>query len=179
VSGTLETQRLLLVPWSVDDVALLAELSSDSHVTRYIGRGRPWTAAQAIEVSDRQADHWHEHGFGWRIAIEKTSGESIGFIALNFMEPGTALVDPGTYEIGWWLGPGAWGRGYAGEGGRAVRDDAFQRLGAPDLTARIQPANAASIGVSRSLGLTHRFDTTGRHGEPVSIFRLEAPGQLT
>ena len=172
---TLETERLLLMPWTPDDVGLLSNLGRDPRVVRYIGRGHPWTAAEVLEVSDAQVDHWREHGFGWRVAMEKRTGEPIGFMALNIMHPDITGLEPQIHDIGWWLNPTAWGQGYAKEGAGAVRDHAFTTLAAPHLTARIRPANAASIGVSLSLGMTHLFDTTGRHGEAVSIFRRDAP----
>ena len=147
-SHVLETERLLLRPWTSEDVALLAALSSNPRVTRYIGLGHTWTALKAITVSDRALTHWREHGFGWRVVIHVASGTEIGLLALNLMGPGTAGLEPEEHELGWWLSPEHWGHGYANEAARAVADDAFTSLGAPHLTARIQPENAASIQVA-------------------------------
>jgi RimJ/RimL family protein N-acetyltransferase len=72
--------------------------------------------------------------------------------------------------------PGSGGRGYATEGGRAIVEEAFTRLGAPSVVARIQHANVASIRVAAALGLQHERDTAGRLGEPIRILRLRAPG---
>lgn len=167
----LETERLLLRPWVAEDVALLAALSSNPRVTRYIGLGHTWTALKAITISDRALEHWRQHGFGWRVVIEVTSGAEIGLMALNLMGAGTAGLEPDEHEIGWWLSPEHWGRGYATEGARAVADDAFASVGAPHLTARILPENAASIQVASSIGMRFQFNTVAEPGVMVAVYR--------
>jgi RimJ/RimL family protein N-acetyltransferase len=172
VGEDLETERLRLRPWSDSDAELLARLSADPRVVRYVGDGRCWTAERVAEVSGRMTEHWRAHGFGWRVAVEKQSGEPVGFAALNYLGDGNAGLDPDEFEIGWWLDPPSWGRGFASEAARAVRDEAFNRVGAPRLIARIQPANDASARVARGLGMSFAFETTGRFGEPCAVYRL-------
>ena len=171
MSHVLETERLVLRPWSADDVALLAALSSNPRVTRYIGLGHTWTALKAITVSDRALSHWREHGFGWRVVIEVTSGAEIGLLALNLMGAGTAGLDPDEHEIGWWLDPQHWGHGYATEGALAVAEDAFATLEVPHLTARILPENGASIEVATRLGMSFEFNTVAEPGVTVAVYR--------
>ncbi len=165
----------MLLPWSSDDVALLADLGADRRVVRYVGLGQPWPAARAIEVSDACVRHWHDHGFGWRTIVSKRTGAKVGLLALNFLADGAVGVSADAHEIGWWLHPDHWGIGYATEAARAVADDSFQRLRFPELTARIQKPNRASIAVARSLGMTHLLDTTGRFGEPCAVYRVQRP----
>jgi RimJ/RimL family protein N-acetyltransferase len=176
-SGSLETPRLRLDPWTEAHTDLLVHLSSIPEVMRFIGPGVPWSPAHAEQVAAAKRQHWIEHGFGWRPATEKATGELVGFMALNFAGTGTAGLDPSEYEIGWWLAPQAWGRGLAREGALAVRDEAFDALSAPSVIARMQPANKPSIAVARAAGLRHAFNTTGETGEPLVIYRLTAVGQ--
>jgi RimJ/RimL family protein N-acetyltransferase len=170
----LETDRLTLSPWRVEHVELLARLAAIPEVMTYIGPGTLWSQEKAKEISNAAVSHWVEHSFGWRTATERASGRLVGFLGLNFAGEGTARVRANEYEIGWWMDPMVWGRGYAREGGRAIRDEALQSLHAPSVIARIQPANARSVTVAKSLGLTHEFDTTGKTNEPVSVYRLVA-----
>lgn len=171
---SIETERLRLDPWAHADAALLVRLSSRVPVMRYIGRGTTWSHSEAEQVAAAQRDHWGEHGFGWRVAVEKAKRQLVGFVALNFAGEGTVGLDPSEYELSWWLDPVAWGRGVAREGGRAMRDEAFQKLNAPSVVARMQPDNVASIRVAEALGLAFEFVTTGRMGEPLVIYRLGA-----
>jgi RimJ/RimL family protein N-acetyltransferase len=169
----LETERLRLEPWVPAHGGMLARLAALPEVMRYIGSGAPWTAAEAEEHSARALAHWREHGFGWRAAVERGHGATIGLIALNLAGPGIPGLAADDYEIGWWIDPEHWGRGYATEGGRAIRDEAWT-LGAPSVVARINRDNAASARVAAALGLEPEADTVDRHGRPVRIHRLLA-----
>jgi ribosomal-protein-alanine N-acetyltransferase len=174
MSKTLETARLLLSEWSENNVALLARLSGDARVVRYIGTGERWSPETAAEVSRAALEHWQAQGFGWRVALERRSAEPVGFAALNFVGEGTSGLGAREVEIGWWLLPSAWGRGFASEAARAMCEEAFTRLGVPSIVARLQPENVASARVAKRIGMTHEFETTGRHGEDVAVYRLLA-----
>ena len=168
----LETARLRLEPWAPAHAGMLARLAALPQVMRHVGAGVTWTAAEAEERSARALVHWRTHGFGWRAAVERAGGRAVGLIALNLAGPEVPELADDDYEIGWWIDPAAWGQGYATEGGRAIVAEAFSRLGAPSVVARIQPANVASTRVASALGLTPERDTVGRFGEPVRIHRL-------
>lgn len=142
---------------------------------RYIGAGGVWSAQKALEVSDRAADHWHDHHFGWRVAVSKLSGEQIGFIALDLTSPETEGLSPGQHEVGWWLDPSYWGHGYASEGAKAVRDDAFCDRNAPFLVARVRPENSASVGVTKTLGMSLTQELTAAAGYQMTIYRTDNP----
>jgi RimJ/RimL family protein N-acetyltransferase len=170
----LETPRLRLRRWAETDVALLVHLSSMPSVMRFIRSGALWSAEAAERVASEQLVHWDRHGFAWRTAIDKATGEALGFAALNFAGEGTVGLDPMEFELGWWLDPAAWGHGLARETGAAIRDEAFTRLDAPSVIARIQPGNASSIAVAEAVGLTFDFSTNERTGEAVAVYRLTA-----
>jgi RimJ/RimL family protein N-acetyltransferase len=173
---TLVTPRLRLEPWSEARAALLSELAGLPEVMRFIGDGSLWTAERARAVSAAAEEHWRRHGFGWRAIIERATGRGIGLGMLGFPGEG-AGIDPGEYEIGWWLAPGMWGRGLGREAGAALRDEAFSAaIAAPSVVARIQPGNAASLALARSLGLVVERTGTGRLGEPMLVLRLARPG---
>lgn len=171
----METHRLILRAWSEGDAPLLARLAAEPAVVRYVGDGRRWSEQRSYETSARLVEHWRAHGFGWRVAIEKSGGRAIGLIALNYIGEGTAGIAADEFEVGWWLAPTAWGRGLAVEAALAVIEEAFGRVRAPSVVARIQPANVRSTRVAERLGMSPDFDTTGRFGEPVRVYRLGFP----
>lgn len=151
---------------------MLVGLSSIAQVMRFIGSGELWSRERAEEVAEAAGRHWSDHGLGWRATTESASGKRVGFLGLNLAGEGTAGLDASEYEIGWWLTPELWGRGFAREGAAAIRDEALNTLMAPSVIARVQPANARSIAVAESAGLRRDFTTTGRSGEAVAIYRL-------
>jgi RimJ/RimL family protein N-acetyltransferase len=166
----LETARLRLERWAPRHGILLARLAALPAVMRHVGTGAAWTAEQAAEHHERALAHWRDHAFGWRAAVERDRGREIGLIALNRAEGAAGLAED-DFEVGWWLDPSVWGRGYATEGARAIIDEAFTRLQAPSVVARVQPENAASLRVAAALGLRPEADTIDRSGKPVRILR--------
>ena len=138
---------------------------------RFIGEGTPWPPERAAEVAAHAAGHWREHGFGWRVATLTETGTAVGLIALNFAGADSG-IGAGEYEIGWWLDPTAWGRGLAREGAAAVRDEAFTRLRAPGIAARVSPRNDASLAVAAAIRMARGDDSRGRFGEPIAVLRL-------
>lgn len=55
-------------------------------------------------------------------------------------------------ELGYWLTPSRWSRGYATEAGRAAVGFAFEALGATRVRSGVFAGNAASMAVQRRLG---------------------------
>ncbi|HEX8770110.1 MAG TPA: GNAT family N-acetyltransferase, partial [Acidimicrobiales bacterium] len=61
--STVETERLVLRPWSPTDIERLAAVFADPEVWRYpFGRGL--SRAESERFLDRQLQHWETHGFG-------------------------------------------------------------------------------------------------------------------
>jgi RimJ/RimL family protein N-acetyltransferase len=173
--AVIETKRLRLERWDERHTPLLVRLASTPEVMRFIGTGDPWPPLLAEDVARAERRHWEDHGFGWRAAIDRVDGRGIGLVSLNYAGEGTAGLDPGEREIGWWLEPDAWGRGLGTEGSAALRDEAFDLLAMPSIIARIQPPNRGSVGVAKALGMKFDFQTTGRSGEHLVVYRLDRP----
>lgn len=170
----LETERLRLEPWAPEHGGLIVRLSALPEVMRYIGTGETWTPARAEESHARALVHWRTHGFGWRLARTQAGGEVVGLIALNLAGDGLAGIAPDDHEIGWWIDPAFQGRGYATEGARALRAEAFEALGARRVVARVAVENAASVAVARRLGLEPTGEFPGRFGERTVVLAQTA-----
>ena len=77
----LETEQLTLRRFTADDVDNLVELDSDPEVMRYINGGRP-TPREEIErdvLPAYLAYYERDDGYGFWAAVEKTSGNFIGW----------------------------------------------------------------------------------------------------
>ncbi len=142
----LETDRLTLRRFTEADADLLTELDSDPEVTFHITGGIP-------EFDDEMLLHWLANyerwpGYGFFAAIEKDSGEFIGWFHLR-----PEADDDAVPELGYRLRKAAWGRGYATEGSRALVDKAFGDLGARRVTAFTLAIHGASRRVMEKSGL--------------------------
>lgn len=145
----LETQRLILRQWRLQDVDEYAAICADPEVMRHLS-GEPYTRMVAWRHVAFLVGHWELRGFGHWVVEEKESGCVIGRV--GFLQPDDY---PG-FELGWMLARAVWGRGYATEAASRALDYAFDSLGRPEVISLIRPENAASIRVALKLGETYR-----------------------
>ena len=148
-----ETRRLVLRDFTFEDVPRLARYAADPRVSRMLAIvPSPYTEAHASAfIGDILASNATGGGPGLAIARNKEPGALIGTI--SFARDGQAA------EIGWWLGPPYWGKGFATEAVSAMIAIAFRDPGLAALTAGAFAENAASLRVQEKLG----FVRTGLH----------------
>jgi len=84
------------------------------------------------------------------VGVEHT-GRIIGDLLLR--ADGVDGPDGRQFEVGWAFNPDFGGRGLATEAARALVDAAFDQLAAHRVWARLDPANAPSVGVCDRLGM--------------------------
>jgi RimJ/RimL family protein N-acetyltransferase len=167
----LRTARLTLEPWRDDLLDAFARLAADERVTRFIGDGKPWSRERAAARHESLLRHWETYGYGWRAMLD---GEGFaGIAALNRLGTLVPGIEESAVEIGWWVDPRSWGRGYATEAALALRDDAFGGVGARRLVARCQAANPASERVMVKIGMRRWGDADGQGGLPVRVYTLD------
>lgn len=161
---TLTTARLRLTAWTERDRDLLVELMTDPGVVRYVRNGQPWPAEFLDQRHRDVLEQWDRFGFGWRAIRRRRSGRRVGMLAINRRSVHESPLATPAVELGWFLLPRAWGRGFATEAARAARDEVFDGVGADLLFARYQVDNAASGAVMRKLGLRYHHDHDDFHG---------------
>ena len=147
----LETERLLLRRFSEGDVDELVELDGDRDVMRYITGGSPTSRVEVeTEVLPAFLAYYERYaGFGFWAAVEKSTGEVLGWFHLRPEDP----KRPEEVELGYRLRRSAWGKGYATEGSRALIEKGFAELGVERVYATTMVANVASRRVMEKAGL--------------------------
>ncbi len=162
----METERLRLRPWALDDLDVLAAIFAELDFWRY-PLGRALTREQTERFLARQIDHWAEHGFGMWAAELKDDARLVGFIGLAVPRWLPEVLP--AVEVGWRLHPDQWGRGLATEGGRAALRYGFEEIRLDRILSMFVPENASSGRVMDKLGMTPHLTTT----DPTSGGRLE------
>ena len=151
----LETARLVLRPWSDDDLAAFAAINADPAVMEHFPA--PLTRAESDSLAARWRTTFAEHGLGMWAVTEKP-GDSrpgapfIGFVGLSipaFEAPFTPCV-----ETGWRLGRRWWGKGYATEAATAALAFGFGTLALDEIVAYTATGNRRSRAVMERLGMT-------------------------
>lgn len=148
-----ETERLTLRPLTTADAEHLVALDSDPEVMRFLNGGIP-TPREVIEremLPRMLRCAACSAGYGYWAAIERASGEFIGWFGLH---PHDA-VRPREVELGYRLRRSAWGEGFATEGARALMRLGFASLGAQQVSATTYQDNIGSRRVMEKAGLRH------------------------
>lgn len=154
------TSRLTLRPGWPEDAMALAQAIGHEEVVQNLSRA-PWPYARG----DADAFLSLPRGAAEpRFQIVERSG---GYRLIGGI--GLMREAHGEHELGYWLTPAAWGRGYATEAGRAMLDIARHALGLRRIVARHHADNPASGRVLRKLGFREtgrsRIYSLGRGGE--------------
>ncbi len=149
----LETKRLVLRRFSEADVDNLFDLDADPQVMHFLTGGKPTPRGVILNETLPRFLHYYERyeSFGFWAAIEKSSGEFVGWFEFRPPEGG----DPGEVELGYRLKRSAWGKGYATEGSRALICKGFSELGVRRVVARTMALNTASRRVMEKAGLRY------------------------
>lgn len=149
--SSLATERLVLRRFTAADADLLVELDADPAVMRYItgGRATPRTEIEQEVLPHFVSYHRRAPGYGFWAAVEKSTGEFIGWFHFRPRRDGPA-DEP---ELGYRLRQEAWGKGYAAEGSRALIDAGFRDHGVRRVVAETMVVNAASRRVMEKCGL--------------------------
>ena len=145
------TKRLTLRPGWPEDAAAIAQAIGHEEVVTKLSRV-PWPYDEAKAAEWRATPRGKDNVALSILAHEEPTPRLVGGIGIHPCE------DMDGYELGYWLTPDAWGRGYATEAGRAVLGIARYAMGLKRLHSRHYVDNPASGNVLRKLG----FRPTGR-----------------
>jgi RimJ/RimL family protein N-acetyltransferase len=149
----LQTDRLLLRPFSVDDASGLARVLSDSEAAQFIGG--PKSHDEARDSAIRMRDAFAQRGWGTLAVIWPDDGTCIGYCGVR---PLSCTPD---VELAFALERSYWGRGYATEAATAVLDAAFVCLKFKSVVGTVYPDNIASQRVLAKLGLKFEHKVFG------------------
>ena len=151
----IETERLVIRPWQAADREAFTAMATDPQVMRYIGQGRPWSEADIDAFWARQAGTLETYGVCMGALVRKEDDRVVGVAGLQ------PLGTTGNYEIGYWIAPDCWRRGYALEAAQALVRYAFEVMDLPRVAAIADPENDRSIAIMEKLGMRDGGIKTG------------------
>ena len=164
----LETERLVLRRWTLDDAEECYKYSKDERVAHPSG----WKAHESVEESRKVIEEYYFEPEVYAICLkEDPELKAIGSVCITFKKysPIPELTEE-EGEIGYWIGVEHWGKGYATEAAKRVAKHAFQDLKLKKLWGRHYATNTRSGNVLKKIGLEHKYDKEEKDpitGEPV------------
>lgn len=162
----LETERLVLRPFTQADFPALLDIYTDERTARFIGG-----ACNDEDAWRRLATHVGHvalRGYGVFAVEERASGEVVGYSGPWYPH---GWPEP---EIAWSLRASHQGRGYATEAARCARGYVYRSLGWSTVVSVIALDNRASIRVAERLGATLERTLVNR-GWEAGVWRHPPP----
>jgi RimJ/RimL family protein N-acetyltransferase len=141
----LQTDRLLLREYTMDDFAAVHSFASDVRIAEYVDWG-PNTTGETLEfLIWCAAAQRGSNRTNFTLAVTFPGGEPFGSVGLG--------VDRGRGELGYVIDADYWGHGYATEAAAALLRFGQGTLRLRDITATCRPENTASAKVLEKIGM--------------------------
>lgn len=148
---TIETQRLILRPITLDDAQDLYELLSDEKVLKYLTGIPKYTGVDmAISyIGDKLSEKYSKNDYyDWGIE-EKSTGKMIGRITVYRLDDFRRMAD-----LIWYLSSTAHGKGYMTEAAQSIVSH-LQSIGFERIEAFADVENQASMRVMQKIGMQY------------------------
>ncbi|HXG94506.1 MAG TPA: GNAT family N-acetyltransferase [Blastocatellia bacterium] len=143
----IETDRLRLRPFTMDDLDRIHYIWNDSGVRKFLWDDEPVSREFAESVIAQSIKSFNRSGIGLWAIMWKDDDELIGFCGLRESGETTKI------EILYGLLPEHWGKGIATEAARAMLRYGFEELGLKLICAGADPPNRASFRVMEKTGM--------------------------
>lgn len=174
MSVSLETDRLILRPFTEADTDAYAVIRAKPEVMRFLASGAASTHEETHRRAAANIAAFHKMwtgipGYGPWAVIEKETGRLRGHLGLRQLEE----FDNHT-ELLYMLDSTVWGRGYATEGARAALDYGFKTLKLQEIIGFVLPENTASARVLEKVGMRPELDLIEIFGLNAALYALRS-----
>jgi RimJ/RimL family protein N-acetyltransferase len=173
VDQVLESERLVLRPWTIDDADTALRIYGSEQVSRWLSPEMDLVPdADTMRLILQQWIAEDERGLPptgrWAVELREDK-RLIGGIALLYLPPGGEDL-----EIGFALAPEDWGRGYATEAGLAVAHYALQEHHVEEVFAVVRPNNHRAAAAAVRMGMEWAGETEKYYQLLLQVYRLRA-----
>lgn len=146
----IETERLILRPWKIEDAEELYQLAKDERVGPIAG----WSVHKSISESEETIKTVLSDPETYAVFL-KEQAQVIGSIGL--MKPKSPFIKENEMELGYWIGVPFWKKGYAAEAAKAIIDYGFTELNLNAVWAGYYDNNLKSKRVQEKCGFLYQL----------------------
>jgi ribosomal-protein-alanine N-acetyltransferase len=153
----IETERLILRNFQLDDAQDLFEMDNDPEVHRFLGNKPIQSIEKCEEVIKGVMNQYEEFGAGRLPIVLKETGEMVGWAGLKYE---TSLEQFGEYyDMGYRLKRKHWGKGIATEAAIASINYGFDHMGLEIINAGAHVDHVVSNHIiHQKLGFKHLLE---------------------
>lgn len=145
----IETPRLYLRKFVMEDTDWLAEIYADTEVMKYIATGVTIPSELVKRGIERRIKNYDDGTYPEGVIISKSDNIPIGHCGFSLLQ------DKSDVEIAYLLDKPYWGRGYATEISSAMLRHGFETLGYKRVVGIVYPQNIHSAKVLEKIGMTY------------------------
>ena len=161
----IETNRLIIREYTMDDFDALLEILSDAETMKYYPR--PYDENGVRRWINWCLDSYSKNGFGlWAMELKET-GVFIGDCGISMQNIDDELLP----EIGYHINKNYWRRGYAKEACAAVKKWFFENTEFEAVYSYMNQENIASWATARANGMT-RIKAYESEDEALFVYRI-------
>lgn len=155
----LNTERLYLREFTIEDVQNFIDLNSNPNVIRYTGDDVIETKEKATELLTNIVLPQYKCKLGrWAVHL-KSNDEFIGWCGLKYLEEDKMI------DLGYRFFEKHWGKGYATESAKAVLEYGFNTLNLSEIVAHAAIDNINSHKVLKKAGMQFEKEGVERCGK--------------
>jgi len=165
-----DSARLTFSLMGQEDAQLLWELDQDPEVMHFINGGKPNSMETIKDVGLPRMKAYTDANKGWGIwqVSDKLSQEYLGWVLVRPMDFFTDKPNFVDLELGWRFFKKAWGKGYATEAAKAIKNAVASQTDIDYVSALAIEDNIGSISVMKKIGL--EFIRKYSHKDPIGDF---------
>ncbi len=164
----LETERLILRPWTDEDAADLYEFAKDPDVGPIAG----WNPHKSVEES-LEIIHTVFNEPNTFAVVLKSEMRAVGSIGLMLGKQSSWDIPEDEAEIGYWIGKPFWGRGLIPEAVREMLRYGFNKLKLKRIWCGYFDGNEKSKRVQEKCGFKYDHTNENIHWELTDDIRTE------
>ncbi|MBW1619087.1 GNAT family N-acetyltransferase [Empedobacter falsenii] len=150
---TLETERLIIRPITIDDLQDFFEMDSQPEVHEFLKAEPIQIIEETKEIIEDIQKQYEELGHGRLAVVEKETGKMIGWTGFKYIIENESMNNKFDFiDIGYRYRKEAWGKGYATEAAEACMDFYRKNMSHIKLNAITHVDNKASRNVLEKIG---------------------------
>jgi RimJ/RimL family protein N-acetyltransferase len=157
----IETARLYLRQFTLDDLDDLYHIYSDSEVMKYFATGVRTREATETAIHT-MLQRWEQNNFGMWAVVHKIDCKMIGRCGLGFLDKTSEV------ELGYALNKAYWNQGLMTEASLASLNYGFEILKLDRIVAIARPENIASQRVMQKVGF--KYENNARYYETDVVY---------
>lgn len=164
----LETQRLLLRPWQLEDAPALYELARDPRIGPAAGWPIHTSVANSREIIETVLSAEETYA-----VVLKATNAVVGSVGLLTADRSNLDIDVTDREIGYWIGVDYWGQGLIPEAVQALLQYAFAEQDVETVWCGFFDGNTQSQRVQEKCGFCYHHTNPPRYWEAIHESKTE------